>query len=741
MEETVSVEHDRGPEGRLSFDVDAALLFELGEQLVARKSIALAELIKNAYDADATEVIVSFEDVTTDGGTITVTDNGAGMTFEAIRDYWMTIATTNKVERPHTARLGRATTGAKGVGRFAVRKLAKRLTLTTTAQSGAGQWEQTVVEFDWDTYKAGHRLSDVENAYKHEFLRESVPTGTTLRMVGTREVWSADDVREVRRDLQDLTPPFTAFTASLDATKDTSAFSVRFETPEFPDLQGYISEQFLSAAVGRLTGHIAEDGTARYTLDLRARPGTTELALAEPRFTPLAGAAFVLHYFIYDSSFFSELGMTQGEARELGREFAGIRIYLDGFRVFPYGDRGDDWLKLDETRGRRLTKVDDVLRAYMPEDPAIRPMLNRPGNNNVFGAVYISRVRHPEIRPTLSRERFVENNAFQSLSAFVQLGIQWMIIERASFESVRARAQKPVSLSSGRQTVSALVADVAVQIEERLRRLGANRDTRAISGLVSDLEARVKTRERADLDKVAVMRILASAGTMVMIFTHQMRGLLNGLKRVVQDLGPVGSAPPADLSENLDEVRSRMANWTQMMDAQGLQLGLLLGEQSRRRARRLVVLPIARQLYSTFEAYADDMGIDITVDVEPDLRTPAMFEAELHSILLNLLTNSLKAVRQEPLRRIRLSAGMEGSSMFLEVADTGRGLPPGARERLFDPFVTTSAPDPELGVGTGLGLTIVRDIVADYDGDVAFVDAPEPWRTCVRITLPRELPA
>lgn len=68
------------------FEVDAGLLFQLGERLVARPSIALAELIKNAYDADATRVTVRLENVTTESGAILISDNGTGMTFEQVRD-------------------------------------------------------------------------------------------------------------------------------------------------------------------------------------------------------------------------------------------------------------------------------------------------------------------------------------------------------------------------------------------------------------------------------------------------------------------------------------------------------------------------------------------------------------------------------------------------------------------------------------------------------------------------------
>jgi hypothetical protein len=100
--------------GELNFDVDAALLFELGEHLVTRKSVALAELVKNAYDADATRVTLTFSSVATAGGTITVSDNGSGMTFGVVRDGWMRIATTTKRANAASPRFHRPVTGAKG---------------------------------------------------------------------------------------------------------------------------------------------------------------------------------------------------------------------------------------------------------------------------------------------------------------------------------------------------------------------------------------------------------------------------------------------------------------------------------------------------------------------------------------------------------------------------------------------------------------------------------------------------
>ena len=96
----------------LQFTIDAELLRELGERLVGQPHIALAELIKNSYDADATQVTVKFSP---DNGCIEVSDNGHGMTFEAFKNSWMRIGTTHK--RANLSKnLKRQMTGSKGVG-------------------------------------------------------------------------------------------------------------------------------------------------------------------------------------------------------------------------------------------------------------------------------------------------------------------------------------------------------------------------------------------------------------------------------------------------------------------------------------------------------------------------------------------------------------------------------------------------------------------------------------------------
>jgi HSP90 family molecular chaperone len=95
--------------GNLPFTIESRIIRELGERLVKEPEIALLELIKNSYDADATKAQVSFAP-----GSITVTDDGVGMTIDEFKNGWMRIGTSSKELRTQTRVYARPVSGEKG---------------------------------------------------------------------------------------------------------------------------------------------------------------------------------------------------------------------------------------------------------------------------------------------------------------------------------------------------------------------------------------------------------------------------------------------------------------------------------------------------------------------------------------------------------------------------------------------------------------------------------------------------
>jgi len=126
----------------IPFDVDAALLRELGERLVGRADIAVAELVKNAFDADASLVQIQI-----DKDRIVVEDDGHGMTENEFRSFWMRIGSPHKVAQRTSRGLKRPLTGSKGVGRLAVQFLGSIVEVATT--SNQRNSAELVATVDW----------------------------------------------------------------------------------------------------------------------------------------------------------------------------------------------------------------------------------------------------------------------------------------------------------------------------------------------------------------------------------------------------------------------------------------------------------------------------------------------------------------------------------------------------------------------------------------------------------------
>src|ERR1035441_4647890 len=164
---------------QLVFTVDSALLSEIGEKLVETAHIALVELVKNAYDADAREVFVRIIPQAKGGPEIHVIDDGSGMTFQDVQRYWMKIATTNKSANTLSTRYGRPRTGSKGIGRFSCRRLGTNLRLLTVGVLEDHGLEETEVEFDWLSFKPGTDISTVTCEGHRSKIAEG-KTGTTL---------------------------------------------------------------------------------------------------------------------------------------------------------------------------------------------------------------------------------------------------------------------------------------------------------------------------------------------------------------------------------------------------------------------------------------------------------------------------------------------------------------------------------------------------------------------------------
>lgn len=132
------------------------LLLTIGRELIQDPCAAILELVKNAYDADSPDVVLSFHASGVDGITITVEDHGHGMSRETVLGAWLVPSTSDKQNRRESPK-GRILQGRKGVGRFAASMLGEFLEMKTVTEAG----EQTRVMMDWKIFENATFLDEV----------------------------------------------------------------------------------------------------------------------------------------------------------------------------------------------------------------------------------------------------------------------------------------------------------------------------------------------------------------------------------------------------------------------------------------------------------------------------------------------------------------------------------------------------------------------------------------------------
>jgi HSP90 family molecular chaperone len=177
----------------LVFRPRARLVSILGEHLISDHAVGLIELVKNAYDADATEVTVEILHPGVPEQTcVLISDNGFGMTLDDIRDRWLSPADDHKEQEKRASRrtpLGRLPIGEKGVGRFAVHQLRRRLEMVTRARDQ----QEVVVRVDWDGFDRSDRFLDgvpvsVEEREAETFWGDA--TGTRIQVGLDPVLWT-----------------------------------------------------------------------------------------------------------------------------------------------------------------------------------------------------------------------------------------------------------------------------------------------------------------------------------------------------------------------------------------------------------------------------------------------------------------------------------------------------------------------------------------------------------------------
>lgn len=826
-----------GPE----FTVDTGLFRQLGELLVGRDSTALVELIKNAYDADATLILLRGEHLENPAhAVLTIADDGTGMTDGQFRAGFLRLAARSKAGGERRSPVYRRRyTGEKGVGRLAAHKLAALLDVITLAAVGVDgqalaprlrsesaemsademlsllqQADRTIVvaQIDWDLIEEVDTLADVDRGLNvaTEIAAKQATPGTTLSLSRLRHPWTTRDLRDLIRQLNNFQPP-PAVVARLPKT--VLPQPLLFDEPVVRDagrhdpglnleLEGDFRdpEEFWGSVQAK----------AEWVLEIRAAPARqVSFALAPTRVGRDANqfsqpvSATMPHPLPDGGPFFdARILLRPGNVPAIEAGWtelnSGIRVYLEGFRVLPYGEPRNDWLSLDYDYTKRNGKfeldpllaapADDLasMRSLKARDVSLRLLPNRA----FFGAVFLTEAGAGGLRTLVNREGFVPDDAYTRLVGVVTVGLRLLQRARAlaSFSLARhtaeqeaeARRQGAASsrqaddadsnarggdgpsvdedVGSGRSDddipddeiseddVWTVLGSDGASRGSAARLLAALADLRLALGLparsndnsprdgATVAEAISAVEQAADLliEDTSLLRVLASVGAQLSAFSHEVAQLVPTAARAEAALAPIRGRrwPPEAL-----EARRAVLEIRRALERQASYLVDVASTEGRRRRSRQPLTERVDVALLGFEGTAAARSVELVNQVPLGLRTPPLFRAELQAVLTNLLSNAIKAAGSPG--RVEVSAADAPGGVRIVVQNTGVAVKPEEAERWFVPYAsTTTALDPVLGQGMGLGLPITRDLVSEYGGAVRFIAPSDGFATAVEVLLP-----
>jgi signal transduction histidine kinase len=655
------------------------ILRRLGEELVPHIDQSIVELVRNAYDADAVTCRVELLNADELGGTLRVTDDGVGMTPEAIRNGWLVLGRSAKTAHQPTP-LGRTPVGDKGLGRLAALRMGDVATLRSRPAARPGT--ELVLTLDWSRYDAATAVEDVVLVIGSRQTEES--PGTTIEVANLRVRLGRQEVERLARVLVLLADPFDASTG----------FHPVLVAPAFKDLEQRVREAYFDDAEYHLVAMLDEQGCASARVfdgsGKERWTATHEDVSKGPRKTaPIyrtSSARFELWAFNVSTRSFAP----HTPLRELRRWLAavgGIHLYHRGLRVHPYGDPGYDWLDMNLARVR---------------SPELRP-----STNTSIGRVVVTDLQQRLIQKT-DRSGFIENEAFSELRRFAQDALEWMAAARLSEREARRieeRARAPQVVAQAKATLTHTIESLPPE------------DRHALQAAVGRLDAAREQEARTLREDLQLYRTLGTVGTTTAVFAHEAAKPVTQIEMMAATIerrgrGALGEKYATFLENPVCNIlRSARA----LKSFAALPLRLLAREK--RRTGRIDVHVVVHDMLELFEPFLSDARINVRLELMDPAPVVQASVASIEAILANLLTNAVHAFESEDmhsdLRDVVIRTELSGGDrLLLRLLDTGPGITHLSVDDIWLPG-QSSRPG-----GTGLGLTIVRDTVSDLGGAV-----------------------
>lgn len=700
-------------EKQINFKSRARLMPQIGDQLIKNESIALLELVKNSYDADAPDVWVEMWDVDKPKiGRVVVKDNGDGMDLSIVENSWMEIGTDNKknlleeyISNNKKSELGRLPMGEKGIGRFGVHKLGNKITLITRMKGK----QEVVVKIDWTAFEKFDYLEQVPvTVIEREpefFVGEQ--KGTYIEITELKNAWTRGKLRDVYRSLMSLQSPFESI----------QSFNVEFDTNHKEWLEGLLT-------VGKIKNDalffadVVIEGNEILELNYEFKPWKVLNKLEEKQINRthiemcreeregnkkelksidlsvfnIGRVRMKLMIFDLDNTILSYGVSDKKGLKEYLKNNGGIAVYRDNIRIYEYGDSGNDWLQLESKR------------------------INAPGttlsSKITIGAIYIDRQDSSGLIEKTNREGFVENEAFEEFRYAIINAIEKIQTLRNIDKDLLKKYYGP---SGKAEPVLSSIEDLKIVVDKNI-------DDIKLRNLIH------KSLRNIEIDYKNITDVYirsASAGLSLSVVIHEIEKIIAELRTAIMNEQSTEHVKNlvSDLSKVTDGYASVIKTKKQsLINVSELIDDALFNVKYRLKVHEIDVVP----------AYQDK-------NIKENIKCASNL---VIGTIMNLVDNSIYWLTYSHIedKKMYFDVSMDYDGFItIIVADNGYGftLP---TEQVIKPFVTD-----RVG-GMGLGLHLADEIMKSSEGRLIFpdkgdLDLPEEFKRGAVVGLSFPIPA
>lgn len=397
---------------KVSFKPKARLILQLGDRLIANEKIAISEIVKNSYDACARKVTVIMNDINDiDKGEIIILDDGSGMSLDILENVWMEPGTDYKEKiliNNEFVECNRLPIGEKGIGRFGAHKLGNKIELISKQKNS----KEVKLLLDWKNFDSNKYLDDekieiIEKQSNENNFFKDEENGTYIRLTSLRKIWQKRDFRTFYRNAMSLVSPFASkdnFTIEVKSNLNWEHGLIDLKT-----IKKYALWYFkVTTKNGKIDKFIYEFRPYKYMekleykqiredamyvandLDIKRKVDKDYENISNNGFGDISIEGYIFD-FDKNTLDLSDINDRKG-IKDYVKENGGVRVYRDGMRIYDYGEFGNDWLGLDQSR--------------------IDAPASKIGNKLILSSVSLTREHSGELEEKTNREGFIENDVF-----------------------------------------------------------------------------------------------------------------------------------------------------------------------------------------------------------------------------------------------------------------------------------------------------------------------------------------